>query len=112
MQDYINSLRKVAPLPANIVLPGHGEPFPDLKVRVEEIVEHHVQREQQLVDLIGEQPQHAYELTVKLFGDRLKNNEARRMAVAEVLAHLEYMRIKGRVEQIHTRDGFVLYGCG
>jgi glyoxylase-like metal-dependent hydrolase (beta-lactamase superfamily II) len=109
LQDYIDSLRKVAPLPATIVLPGHGEPFPDLAVRVREIIEHHVQREQQLVDLIGDQPQHAYELTGKLFGDRLKSNEARRMAVAEVLAHLEYMRIKGRVEQIHTSDGFILY---
>src|SRR3989454_2969228 len=97
--DYLDSLRKVSALPASIVLPGHGEPFKDLAGRVAEIIEHHEQREMQILTLLDERPQNAYQLAEKLFGQRLKSNESRRMAVAETLSHLEYLRIDGQVEQ-------------
>ena len=54
-------------------------------------------------------PQHAYQLAEQLFGQRLKNNEARRMAVAETLSHLEYLRYGGQVEQHKTTEGLILY---
>ncbi|HKF36977.1 MAG TPA: MBL fold metallo-hydrolase [Ktedonobacteraceae bacterium] len=107
--DYLNSLRKVATLPASIVLPGHGEPFNDLAGRTAEIIEHHRQREMQILTLLKEQPQHAYQVAKQLFGDRLNNSEARRMAVAEALSHLEYLRFSGRVERHRTEDGLILY---
>ena len=107
--DYLNSLRKVQNLPASIVLPGHSEPFTDLAGRVQEIIEHHEDREQQILSLFDKQPRNAYYLTEKLFGQRLKSNEARRMAVAETLAHLEYMRYESQVEQYKTNDGLIMY---
>ena len=109
LDDYLRSLAKVAQLPASIVLPGHGEPFRDLAGRTAEIIAHHEEREMQILRLVQEQPQHAHRITEQVFGNRLKNDEARRMAVAEVLSHLEYLRYKGKVEQQHTKDGFVLY---
>ena len=111
MGDYLHSLRKVSTLPASIVLPGYGEPFKDLAGRVAEIIEHHEQREMQILTLLDEQPQHAYRLAEQLFGSRLKSNEARRMAVAETLSHLEYLRIGGQVEQHKTTDGLILYAA-
>jgi hypothetical protein len=39
----------------------------------------------------------------------LKSDEARRMGVAEVVAHLEHMRLAGRVEQHPTKEGILLY---
>jgi len=107
--DYLDSLRKVSTLPASIVLPGHGEPFPGLETRVREIIEHHEQREMQILALLEGQPQHAYQVAQRLFGPRMKNNEAQRMAVAETLSHLEHMRLAGKVEQHHTTDGLILY---
>jgi glyoxylase-like metal-dependent hydrolase (beta-lactamase superfamily II) len=107
--DYLNSLRKVATLPASIVLPGHGEPFNDLAGRTAEIIEHHRQREMQILSMLEEGPQHAYQITEKLFGNRLNNSEARRMAVAEALSHLEYLRFSGQVERHRTEDGLILY---
>src|SRR5947209_4858516 len=111
LDDYLHSLRKVAPLPTSIVLPGHGEPFKDLAGRVAEIIEHHEQREMQILTLLDERPQHAYQLAEQLFGARLKSNEARRMAVAETLSHLEYLRYGGQVEQQKTNDGVILYAA-
>jgi glyoxylase-like metal-dependent hydrolase (beta-lactamase superfamily II) len=107
--DYLDSLKKVSTLPASIVLPGHGEPFIGLTTRVREIIEHHEQREMQILALLEGQPQHAYQVAQRLFGPRMKNNEAQRMAVAETLSHLEHMRLAGKVEQHHTTDGLILY---
>jgi glyoxylase-like metal-dependent hydrolase (beta-lactamase superfamily II) len=109
LEDYLNSLEKVAKLPASIVLPGHEEPFTDLAARVAEIAEHHRQREMQILALLAGRPQHAYELAEQLFGHRWKDSEARRMAVAETLSHLEYLRFNGQVKQCRTEDGLLLY---
>jgi glyoxylase-like metal-dependent hydrolase (beta-lactamase superfamily II) len=107
--DYLNSLEKVANLPASIVLPGHGEPFADLAERTAEIIEHHRQRVLEILALLEKGPQHAYGLAEQLFGHRWNNSEARRMAVAETLSHLEYLRYSGQVKQELTTDGLILY---
>lgn len=107
--DYLDSLAKVADLPASIVLPGHGEPFPDLAGRVAEIIKHHEEREAQILAIIGDRPQHAYAVAEQLFGHRWNNNEARRMAVAETLSHMEHLRFNGQLEQQRTTDGLLLY---
>ncbi len=109
LDDYLTSLNKVAALPASLVLPGHGEPFANLAQRVQEIIQHHEAREQQIIALLADQPQHAAWVTEQLFQGRLKNDEMRRMAMAEVLAHLEYSRFAGRVEQKHMEEGLILY---
>jgi glyoxylase-like metal-dependent hydrolase (beta-lactamase superfamily II) len=106
--DYLNSLEKVATLPASIVLPGHEEPFKDLAGRTAEIIEHHKQREMEILALLHVRPQHAYDVAEQLFGHRWKNSEARRMAVAETLSHLEHLRFNGQVEQRRT-DGLIIY---
>ena len=109
LHDYKNSLKKVSTLPASIVLPGHGEPFIDLAGRTKEILEHHKQREMQILTLLADRPQHAYQVAQQLFGRRMQNNEAQRMAMAETLSHLEYLRIAGQLEQNHATDGLILY---
>ncbi len=107
--DYLDSLTKVKALPATMVLPGHGEPFYNLQSRVAEIIEHHEQRLAQILSLLKVKPQHAYQLTEQLFGARLKSDEARRMATAEVIAHLEYLRLRDKIEQKRDSDGILLY---
>lgn len=107
--DYLDSLAKVKDLPATIVLPGHGAPLYNLKVRVAEIIEHHEHRLAQILSLLKVKPQHAYQLTEQLFGARLKNDEARRMATAEVVAHLEYLRLRDQVKRERNSDDILLY---
>ena len=109
--DYLNSLEKVAKLPASIVLPGHGEPFTDLAERTVEITRHHIEREMQIMTLLDEGPQHAYSVAQQIFANRWKNNEARRMALTETLSHLEYLRFNGQVKQEYTTDGLILYAA-
>lgn len=110
LNDYLESLRKVENLAASIVLPGHGEPFEGLGERVREILQHHDERLERLVTLLKERPQHAADLTRQMFPNRrLDNHEMLRMAVAEILAHLEYLRLQGQLRQRHTAEGIILY---
>jgi glyoxylase-like metal-dependent hydrolase (beta-lactamase superfamily II) len=109
LDDYLHSLEKVSHLPASIVLPGHGEPFIGLSERTQEIIDHHYHRESLLRDMLKDGPQNAYQLTQRLFNDRLKSDETKRMAMAEVLAHLEHMRFNGQVKQQHPTDDSIVY---
>jgi glyoxylase-like metal-dependent hydrolase (beta-lactamase superfamily II) len=109
LNDYLNSLAKVADLPVSIVLPGHGEPFQGLTERIAEIIAHHEERLTHILDLLADRPQHAYYITEQLFGPRLKSDEARRMAIAEVVAHLEYLYFQEKVEQITSKDELIRY---
>lgn len=110
LDDYLNSLRKVENLPASLVLPGHGEPFEGLRARVHEILHHHDERLELALSLLKAQPRHAADLTHLMFPNRrLDNDEMLRMAVAEILAHLEYLRLQGKLRQHYTDEGSILY---
>lgn len=110
LNDYLTSLRKVEHLETSLVLPGHGEPFEHLGPRVREIIQHHDERLARLVSLLTERPQNAAELTRQMFPNRrLDNHEVLRMAVAEILAHLEYLRLQGKLKQQLTAEGIILY---
>jgi glyoxylase-like metal-dependent hydrolase (beta-lactamase superfamily II) len=107
--DFLDSLRKIEHYPASIVLPGHGEPFADLAGRTREIAKHHDERLAEILALLDAGPQHAYGLAEQLFGHRWDNSESRRMAVAETLSHLEFLRYNNSVTQQRTPDGILLY---
>lgn len=107
--DYLASLQKVSTLPANVVLPGHGNPLHDLAGRIHEIEAHHYERLQYILHLVSKQASNAAEVANQLFGERLKNDEARRMGVAEVLSHLEYLHQHGQLKQQIDDDGIIRY---
>ncbi|GCE25928.1 MBL fold hydrolase [Dictyobacter alpinus] len=109
LQDFFQSLTKISSLPAKCILPGHGDVFTDLTNRITEIMEHHQRRLTQIIDLLEKQPQNATQLTKQLFGTRLKSHEALRLAVAEILAHLEYLRLRQQLIQQKNQAGILYY---
>ncbi|MDD5037884.1 MAG: MBL fold metallo-hydrolase [Dehalococcoidales bacterium] len=106
--DFINSLNKVKQLDVKLVLPAHEHIFTDLPARVEEIIEHHEQRSLEILEAIKDKPKTAYEISgeivwmPELGGARFQDLAIwdKRMAVSETLAHLEAMRVDGRVEKL------------
>ena len=107
LQDYLASLRKVKDLPATLILPGHRHPFENLAQRVAEIEAHHAHRLQLIIDVLKDHPQHAYNVTQHLFAQRLTSEDALRMATAETLAHLEYLRLAGEIRRLQEKDLFL-----
>jgi glyoxylase-like metal-dependent hydrolase (beta-lactamase superfamily II) len=111
---FLDSLRKVAALDADLVLPAHGEPFFGLQRRVNELLAHHDQREAAVEAVLdGHQPTGA-DVAAALPWTRRKLTLAelpmhqQRMAVTETLSHLEHLRAIGRAERIE-RDGTIFY---
>src|SRR5919198_1208955 len=66
---YLESLRKTRELPAEIVLPGHGEPITDHVALIDERFEFHRDRAERIYELIAEEPRSGYELELAFFGD-------------------------------------------
>jgi len=102
--DYIASLQKVKAIGASGVLPAHGEPFPDLDRRVDQLLAHEETREWQVLDRLGTAGNaSAADIARALPWTRKNRNfselsEAhQQFAVAETIAHLEHLRLAGRV---------------
>ena len=108
--DYFDALQRVRDLPARLVLPGHRLPFVALSERVDELRLHHEERSVLLREHLRARPEGADAATLSsaLFGDRLRTNDDLRFALVETLAHLEYLRLRGRVER-QIVDGRALY---
>jgi glyoxylase-like metal-dependent hydrolase (beta-lactamase superfamily II) len=114
LTDYFNSLRQVAALPVDLVLPAHGDVFQDLPKRVAEIEAHHDLRLKEILAVIGDGAKTAYQVasliswsTGKVTWDNLPPL-SKRMAVTETLAHLELLAARETLEK-DMRQGVVWY---
>ncbi len=90
LQHYLTSLRKLAPLEVRLALPGHRALITDWQGRLAELEAHHDRRLERM--LAATQPgDTAYQVSQQIFNyDKLSTHEIR-FAVAETLAHLEYL---------------------
>jgi len=114
--DFLNSLNSVKDLDVNLVLPAHEKLFTDLPGRVEEIARHHEYRNAEIMDALETEPKTAYQISQRItwmpelggaqFKDLAPGDQ--RMAVSETLAHLEAMRVDGRVIKL-PGDGIIHY---
>jgi glyoxylase-like metal-dependent hydrolase (beta-lactamase superfamily II) len=103
---YLESLRKTRELPAEIVLPGHGEPVTDHVSLIDERLEFHRRRAEKICDLIAEQPRNGYELAHALFGNVAVTQAY--LTLSEVLGHVDLLVEDGRVSE-QERDGIVYF---
>jgi glyoxylase-like metal-dependent hydrolase (beta-lactamase superfamily II) len=94
--DYIHSLKRVAAMDVSQILPGHGEIITDVGERVQEILRHHEERLDYVFSLIRS-GRTAYEVAVGLFGHKNLNPHQWRFAMSEILAHLEFLRLEGKL---------------
>jgi len=111
LRDYFWGLERVRDLPVRLVLPGHRLPFALLADRVDELRLHHLERGEQIYSLLhtaAPNGLNAASIAQSLFGERLHTSDDLRFALAESLAHLEYLRSEGRV-LCHERDGRIVY---
>lgn len=106
LKSYLHSLRKIKELDADLVVPSHGSPFYGANERIDEILKHHEERLDTLLEGISGGST-IYEASGKLFKKELNVHETR-FAVGETFAHLEYLRNKGDCHR-EMRDGVYWY---
>ncbi len=97
--DFLDALRRVRDLPVTRVLPAHGDPFDDLRGRVDELLAHHETRLGAVQAALGRHERAAYAIAKDLF-PRLRSAQEERFALAETLAHLRYLERRGRVLEV------------
>ena len=111
LRDYFWGLERVRDLPARLVLPGHRLPFVGLAERVDELRLHHQERSRRIEALLSEAlpgGRSAASIAALLFGERLRTSDDLRFALAESIAHLEYLRAEGQVVR-DEQDGRICY---
>jgi glyoxylase-like metal-dependent hydrolase (beta-lactamase superfamily II) len=110
--QYLDALRKVQHLDVELVLPAHERPFDYLRQRVDEILEHHSGRlEEVLVALSGRMLTpwdiaHEVEWAVGKWDQMDATNRV--LAVRETVAHLQLLEQRGQVA-LAERDGVSHY---
>lgn len=106
--QFLDSLEKVARLEPTLVLPGHGRPFESGAERARSIAAHHAQRLRRCLQIVIRRgPAHALDIARALFDRDLMFFEER-LALAETLSHLEYLRMRERIRR-EMVDGVWLY---
>jgi glyoxylase-like metal-dependent hydrolase (beta-lactamase superfamily II) len=106
--SFLTSLQRLRALPeATLVLPSHGLPFRGLHARIDDLTAHH---REQLDKLLGacREPKTALEILPTLFRRPLRGMHFM-LAMAEALAHLEYLVADLRVRREFDASGVARY---
>jgi glyoxylase-like metal-dependent hydrolase (beta-lactamase superfamily II) len=108
LAQFLDSLDKVAKLSPSLLLPGHGRPLDEGAERARSIAAHHGQRLRRCMEIVIRQgPINGIDIARKLFDRELMEFEER-LALAETLSHVEYLRLRGRLHR-EMVDGVWLY---
>jgi glyoxylase-like metal-dependent hydrolase (beta-lactamase superfamily II) len=105
LQDYLKSLDKVYGLEVDLVLPGHRNPFRNLKERISELKHHHQKRAEEILSALKGEKIDAYQVASRISWDiPFDSWESfpviqKWFAVGEVISHLKYLEEEGRVRK-------------
>jgi glyoxylase-like metal-dependent hydrolase (beta-lactamase superfamily II) len=111
LMTYLSSLRKTREMPAELVLPGHGDPITDHVELIEERFRMHKRRAEKIHGLIAEQPRTAYEIAQALWGNVAVTQAF--LTLSEVLGHVDLLLASQRIREEEDDAGvvhFVLTG--
>jgi glyoxylase-like metal-dependent hydrolase (beta-lactamase superfamily II) len=103
--SYLNSLEQIQQLHVRMVLPGHRGLIHNCAARVRELQEHHRVRLNEIMQILANGAQTAYQVAGSMTWDmHYKNwNESplfqRWFATGEAIAHLEYLHNQGQVKK-------------
>ena len=111
---YIKSLNEIKQLDVELTLPGHDQPFSNVKIRINEIIRHHAHRNIEILSAIGISARTAYQIAKEITWGDNSNWKAlppfhQRMAVFETMAHLELMATDSRINKL-SRKSVIYYG--
>jgi glyoxylase-like metal-dependent hydrolase (beta-lactamase superfamily II) len=99
---YIDSLRKTRDLPAEIVLPGHGDPITNHAALIDERLLKTERRKEKILDLVRERPKTGHEIAQELWGNVAVTQAF--LTLSEVIGHLDLLANEGLVREMQDGD--------
>jgi glyoxylase-like metal-dependent hydrolase (beta-lactamase superfamily II) len=109
LHDWISTLRGLkARLPEDVlVLPAHGKPFRGAHNRIDDLVNEHLDKLDQLLEFCKE-PRRAIDAFPALFRSQVPDDHLI-MATGEAIAHLNYLHNEGALIADTDGDGIIWY---
>ena len=100
LEQYFASLDKVSELDIELVLPGHRSFFRNCRERIQELKQHHQERLDEIISILGKGDQDAFQVASKMSWDILCDSwdlfpvSQKWFATGEAIAHLKYLKEK------------------
>ena len=103
LKHYLASLDKVYDLEVDLVLPGHRRLIDNHRARIEELKEHHKQRLDEVLAILGKGPMSAFQVAAHMTWDIAYESwdqfpvAQKWFATGEAISHLRYLEDEGRL---------------
>jgi glyoxylase-like metal-dependent hydrolase (beta-lactamase superfamily II) len=94
---YQRSLRETREMPAEVLLPGHGDAFSDHVALIDERFSLYERRAARIAGLISERPRSAYEIAQEMWGNVAVTQAY--LTLSEVLGHVDLLAERGEVAE-------------
>ena len=114
LQAYIDSLNKVKTMDIELCLPGHRTAIKDINKRIDELIEHHRLRANEVIDILTAKSMHGYDVAGLMEWDIVAKSWAdfpvmqKWFAVGEALAHIRYLVEKNLIQK-ELKDNILFY---
>jgi glyoxylase-like metal-dependent hydrolase (beta-lactamase superfamily II) len=103
MQKYFDSMRRMRSLDGlKVLFGGHGPPMANTYEKIDEYINHRLEREQNILKAVQEGDQTPAEIVARVYTD--VSPKAYSMAERAVLAHLEKLEAEGAIAREHDSD--------
>jgi glyoxylase-like metal-dependent hydrolase (beta-lactamase superfamily II) len=97
---YLESMRATRELPAQLVLPGHGEAIVDHRALIDERLRMHARRARKMLRLLDQRPLTAYEIALEMWGNVAVTQAY--LTLSEVLGHLDLLVADGEACELES----------
>ncbi|XWX03016.1 MBL fold metallo-hydrolase [Aggregatilineales bacterium SYSU G02658] len=99
LRRYLQSLETLRHLPVRLALPGHKALIHDWSGRIRELEQHHDERLHHTLQAVHDGHTDAYHVALRIFQHVRFTPHEWRFALAEALAHLDELVLRGRIAQ-------------
>ncbi len=100
LRRYLDSLTALAQLDVRLALPGHKWLISDWRGRIQELLAHHEQRLIHTLAAVADGAATTREVAMVIFPFERFTAHEWRFAMAEALAHLQFLHARGQVRQL------------
>ena len=111
LKEYLSSLDKVSKYDVELVLPGHRGLFGNPEKRIRELKSHHEMRAGEILAILGQGPQNAFQVAGKMSWDITYDTwdlfpmTQKWFATGEAIAHLKYLAEQGLIQREMDESG-------